>query len=332
MRRLSCAMVHLKGFIMGIIRKLSYMLAIVAIAIGFGFAPAQSQPVQAHDVELHESIDGLLPGHSGSNTAETSDGEGTYDEASGWVRDTLRRLGDGEQELPVIFMVLVALAAMLLGSLHALTPGHGKSFMAALLIGKNRAQNKDVFIVASAITLAHTAVIYLIGFLLLVLQATISLPEIVRFFEVVSALIVLGLGLFLLTRGVRGVLHARAHASGKGHEHHHHHIHAKPRNIDSAKGLFMAGVGGGIVPCIDALSLLIIAASVQAVGLGLFIVFCFSLGLAMTIVVIGLSVIHTKKALKVEEKIGQKVALYAPLVTGSSILILGLILLSGRGL
>jgi ABC-type nickel/cobalt efflux system permease component RcnA len=255
-----------------------------------------------------------------------------YKQASTWLRESVGRLNGHGDPLPWYFIILVAIVSMILGGLHALTPGHGKSFMAALLVGKNRSRNRDVFILSSAITITHTAVIYILGIIFLVLDTSLTLSNVLPVFELVSAVIVVGLGMYLLYKGTRewyrSYQHKKAHDHGHLHAHHHHH-HDEIKD-DSAWGLFLAGASGGLVPCIDALSLLIIAASVHAVAAGLFVVFCFSLGLALTIVAIGMAVIHTKNMLKLEERIGEKIAIIAPLVTGCFIILLGLLLLFGH--
>lgn len=86
----------------------------------------------------------------------------------------------------------------------------------------------------------------------------------------------------------------------------------------------LAGVSGGLVPCIDALSILVLAASVHMILFGLLVVLFFSLGLAASIIVLGLLVIRTKKIMKLEERIGEKISIFAPLLTGVVIIILGL--------
>ena len=59
----------------------------------------------------------------------------------------------------VIFMeLLYTITAFILGMLHALEPGHGKSVVAAYILG-TKANIKDAFLLGVTITLSHTIVI-----------------------------------------------------------------------------------------------------------------------------------------------------------------------------
>jgi ABC-type nickel/cobalt efflux system permease component RcnA len=146
--------------------------------------------------------------------------------------------------------------------------------------------------------------------------------------------LVIVLGLWLVTKGVRAGIHQRWHRVHVGNNkelaHVHNHNHDQLKETGSIWGNVLAGASGGLVPCIDALSILIIAASVHMILFGLVIVFFFSLGLATSIIVLGLLVIRTKKLIKIEEKIGEKISIYAPLLTGIVIIFLGIGLLLTR--
>ena len=63
------------------------------------------------------------------------------------------------------------------------------------------------------------------------------------------------------------------------------------------RSLIGLGVSGGIVPCPSALVVLIAAISQHRVGLGMVLIFAFSLGLAATLTAVGLAVIWGGRAL-----------------------------------
>ena len=54
---------------------------------------------------------------------------------------------------------------MLLGAGHAFLPGHGKTIMAAYLVGR-RGSLRDVVTVGATVTLTHTAGVLVLGLLL----------------------------------------------------------------------------------------------------------------------------------------------------------------------
>ena len=78
------------------------------------------------------------------------------------------------------------------GALHSLTPGHGKTILAALLIGRDSSDNKyhDLLVLILSITIAHTVVIYALGFVFLALNSTRSVNSLLPYFEWFSAILV----------------------------------------------------------------------------------------------------------------------------------------------
>ncbi len=80
------------------------------------------------------------------------------------------------------------------------------------------------------------------------------------------------------------------------HEHDHDHDHSKkPEGVRELIGL---GVSGGIVPCPDALAILLLAASVSQFALGLGLVLSFSLGLAAVLIGLGVALVKMKGMLE----------------------------------
>jgi nickel/cobalt exporter len=241
---------------------------------------------------------------------------GFYSDMAASLRTMVARLGGVGDPLPWWYWAVIALIAAFLGSLHALTPGHGKTLMSAFLLARGRSTTGDVVTLAAGMTTAHTAVIYALGAVFLVVGSTKLIDQALPLIDKLSALLVIALGLYLVRQGLRRLRH---------HHHHHDHEHA-PDPVTSRRGLFLAGASGGLVPCIDALSLMLLAASLHAVALGLYIVLWFSLGLAASIVVIGLAVIRAQR-LPWLDRMGPRVANAAPLVTGSVIVALGVFVL-----
>ncbi|MBL8159528.1 PKD domain-containing protein [Candidatus Saccharibacteria bacterium] len=270
--------------------------------------------------------DGVPP----PSSAEES--SGTYEQFKRQLERGISAIYDeGRVNLPLV--VLVLLFAVIAGSLHSLTPGHGKAILAALLVGRDGKKYRDLLILTASITIAHTLVIYVIGFSFLVLSSQQSANSLIPYFEAASFVLVLILALYLIFSGLRRLHAAYRHrqAHKHGHDHGHgpgQHTHELPANSKrDTWSLILAGTGGGIVPCIDALSLMLLAISVGHVGFGLVLVLFFSLGLAGTIAILGLFLIAGKKRLLANEKRAQAIAIYAPLVSGILILILALLTL-----
>jgi ABC-type nickel/cobalt efflux system permease component RcnA len=81
------------------------------------------------------------------------------------------------------------------------------------------------------------------------------------------------------------------------------------------------GITGGIIPCPDALAVLLAAIAAGKIALGMGIIFLFSLGLAFALILVGMIIVFTKRLLQGQRKLGLIVG-YLPYV--SSLFITGL--------
>lgn len=101
------------------------------------------------------------------------------------------------------------------------------------------------------------------------------------------------------------------------------------------KSLVALGVSGGIIPCPSALVVLIAAISQHRLGLGMVLIFAFSLGLAAALVAVGLAVIYGGRAMeriRPEKRIfGARFAGALPALSASIIIVAG-VLISLRAL
>ena len=220
--------------------------------------------------------------------------------------------------LSPVAIALALLAAMGLGMLHALTPGHGKSIVAAYLVG-TRGRARHALYLGATVTVSHTFGVFALGIVTLSLSAFI-LPE--------DALPLADAGLGAAGGGHRagGVPGAApegpAPAAGGGgvsaaeglppsprrsrsrsphdhdHDHDHHdgpggHSHA-PQGEPSLRQLIGVGISGGILPCPSALVVLLSAIALHRVAFGLALITAFSLGLASVVSGIGLIVLYAR--------------------------------------
>src|SRR3989338_1580847 len=226
-----------------------------------------------------------------------------------------------------ILFLLLAIVAIFIGvGLHALTPGHGKSMMAAFLLGKHRSSLSDILLLALSITLTHTLVIFILGFVFLFIDKTGTINTAVPFLEKASAALVVFLSLGLIRTGIKNWKHERDHLKGVDYRHDHNH-HNQVMHVQNRKQLFFAGFSGGILPCADALSLLLLCISLGRVAYGIFLTFIFSLGLATVIVLLGFVLITGKEKFNFEKRFGKFAYIGGPLFSGTVILLIGLRLL-----
>jgi nickel/cobalt exporter len=239
-------------------------------------------------------------------------------------RVSVRSTGDGgftsliaARNLSVGFVLLALLLAFFWGAVHALSPGHGKSIVAAYLVG-TRGTPRHALLLGLTVTVTHTVGVFALGLVTLALSQFIFPEQLYPWLNLASAVLVVGVGLAVLRARVARWRHARAHAHG--HHHHHDHEHAL-----SLRGLLGVGVSGGLIPCPTALVVLLAAISLHRVGYGLVLIVAFSLGLAAAMTGIGLLAV-TAKRLSGRLRLSGRFVSALPAVSALVILGLGLVM------
>ena len=166
------------------------------------------------------------------------------------------------------------LAALALGALHALSPGHGKAVMAGYLVGTRGTAHHAVSL-GLTITATHTAGVFLLGLVTLFAASLITPERLYPWVTLLSGLLILGIGGALLLSRSRSVIH--------GHDHQHDHTPI------GRGGLLALGISSGIIPCPSALVVLLAAISLHRVLFGILLIVSFSAGLAAVLTGIGLA-------------------------------------------
>lgn len=222
------------------------------------------------------------------------------------------------------FWILLILSAFF-GAAHALTPGHGKTLMAAYLVGE-QGTFFHALILGLVTTLTHTGVVILFAVGLRFVPEE-SLQSIIRIVQLSFGGIIAAIGFWLLTCRLSGradhvhIGGGHHHHHGHGHHHHHgddhHHDHVHDHDHSHADHvhddagdvilknqekpylgwwpMIVMGMQGGIVPCWDAVALLCYAVAMGLLTLALPMILAFSAGLALVLVVIGIAVVSSKK-------------------------------------
>jgi len=234
-------------------------------------------------------------------------------------------------------IILIALAvAVGLGAFHALEPGHGKTLVAAYLVG-SRGTAKHAILLGLIVTATHTAGVYLLGAVTLYASQYIVPERLYPWLGVVSGVMIAGLGLVLLVRRCLGKdellthmhHHHSVHAHGADSHHHHphhhgheHHHHQHGRQV-SLRELLTLGISGGIVPCPAALVVLLSAVSLQRIGFGLLLIVAFSVGLAAVLIAVGMLIVYARQFMSRFQGEGRMVTRWLPLTSSAFILLVG---------
>ncbi|HWG92940.1 MAG TPA: hypothetical protein VNU66_01790, partial [Mycobacteriales bacterium] len=115
-----------------------------------------------------------------------------------------------QQSLTVPFAALAVLVAVALGALHAFAPGHGKTVIAAYLVGR-RGTLRDAALLGLSVTVTHTLGVVLLGALLTVVGLAAP-SEVYPVLGTASGLLLVGVGVVLLRAARRTRRAARARA------------------------------------------------------------------------------------------------------------------------
>jgi ABC-type nickel/cobalt efflux system permease component RcnA len=222
--------------------------------------------------------------------------------------------------VPLVAVSLVV--AMVFGAVHALAPGHGKSVIAAYLIGQHR-DRRMAFLLGGTVAATHTMSVLAFGAFIW-LTESIAPERLYPMFGVTSGLLFVALGLTLLRQVVRrrrsvvvANLHAHDHerelvsvgahdhdhhSHDHGHHHHHDHDHehghAHPHEHHHAdldevasglgwKAVVLPGLAGGLIPSPSALLVFLGGLALGRAWFGVGLVIGYGIGIAMTLVTAG---------------------------------------------
>jgi ABC-type nickel/cobalt efflux system permease component RcnA len=166
---------------------------------------------------------------------------------------------------------ILLLVAMGLGAAHAIQPGHGKTLVTAAALGPG-ARFYQPALLGLATTVAHMGSVLVIAALLWYTGAT-QVGTVHSGLTRIAGFVIAAAGLWRIGRHIAGV--------GE---------HDRDRLLDekiSNRGLLGLGLAGGLVPCWDAVGLLVLAAAVGRLAAGVGLVLAFSLGMAMILVAVG---------------------------------------------
>jgi ABC-type nickel/cobalt efflux system permease component RcnA len=246
------------------------------------------------------------------------DGGATTDRSQDGFADAL---AGGETAGLAILLLLGA--AFGWGALHALSPGHGKAMVAGYLVGA-RGTPRHAVILGATVTVTHTASVFALGLVTLFASEYVLPEQLYPWLGVVSGLMVIAIGFWVMRSRLRRwramrAPHDHSHEHAHHHHHHHghdhgHHHHPAPDEPITMRGLIALGVSGGLIPCPSALVVLVAAISQHRIGLGMLLIFAFSLGLAATLTAIGLAVIWGGRIL---ERVRPERRLFGGRLTGA---------------
>src|SRR4051812_47579259 len=156
-------------------------------------------------------------------------------------------------------LLLLLITAFGWGAVHALSPGHGKTMVAAYLVG-TRGTPRHALLLGATVTVTHTIGVFALGFVALALSQYVLPEDLYPWLNLISGSLVVIVGVSVLRGRLRKRKHHH-HELGHGHAHGHGrsghgHSHAPPERL-SMRGLLALGASAGLIPCPSALVVLL---------------------------------------------------------------------------
>lgn len=237
-----------------------------------------------------------------------------------------------EVSLPLFMAGL--LIAMALGAVHAFSPGHGKTVVAAYLFGE-RATYRHAVLLGLVVTITHTWSVLLLGAVTLYASEAFSEEGVNFWMGIVSGCIIAVIGVSLFFQRYKTFLLVK-HGATQHHNHHHHgnHHHQPKHSADpstqpedtgpaSFTKLLWLGISGGIVPCPGALVVLLLALKFERAAYGFWLILAFSFGTAAVLTAMGLVVVRVSKELRKRARKESIIIRTLPVLSSILIAVLG---------
>jgi nickel/cobalt transporter (NicO) family protein len=277
---------------------------------------------------------------AGGTRGATAPSTTSLDSQGSTLAELVRR-----RDLSLSFLVAAFALAFALGAGHALTPGHGKTLVAIYLVG-HRARIRDALILGLAVTVTHTASVFILGISALAIEQSIGTARLFVGLEIVAGVLVILIAIRQLPERIRHLRsrrspgaaepasvhdahdhdhdhdHVHGHDHSHGHEHDHAHVHAGAGGV---KALIALGISGGIVPCPGALVVLLTALSLHRLAFGVVLLIAFSLGLATVLSVLGVLCVLAKGRFD-RISFDGRTARILPVVSSTIVLVLGIVM------
>ena len=214
-----------------------------------------------------------------------------------------------EQILTTQLTITGLTLACFFGAVHGLTPGHGKTIATAYLVASN-STFLQALMLSAIVTVTHTLGIFALGWTVLLASHYLLPEQLYYIFSLLSG----------ITISVIGFWQLESYFNPPVDEHHH-----DLGDRSDSKSLISLGIAGGLIPCSEALILLLGAIAIHQEIYGLELVAAFSLGLGFTLAIIGAIAVYCREWLDNLPQF-KSVRNYFPLINAVAVSIAGLIL------
>lgn len=198
-------------------------------------------------------------------------------------------------------MLALALASLLYGVFHALGPGHGKTIVSTFFLAKEAKLRHSLmagYMIAAVHAVSALTIVLALFFLVRGVFST-GFESASRIVQTLSFGAIALIGAVMLVQRIRGVEHSHGLPFGLGLAHSHEHGGEIERGEVTGRELFGIALASGIVPCPGASAIILVCLSLNVMLAGVVAVAMISLGMGLTVSVIGALAILAKRGVLV---------------------------------
>lgn len=211
-----------------------------------------------------ESSSSPLPAKSQEPSAEIK---------QSWLTTTSNKYFRTLNPTPLIVAIGI-LIAFLLGALHSIAPGHGKSIMAVMALAEG-GKRREIIRLGLTMGATHTVGVLILGTFFILGSSAIP-RSIIPTLGIVSGFLICVIGSLYIVKYLR---HRREHAHGV--EHHHHEVEV------GATRIALLGIVGGMVPTPTAITILVGTAALGSAWYGVLLVGSYGIGMTAILIFAG---------------------------------------------
>jgi ABC-type nickel/cobalt efflux system permease component RcnA len=168
-----------------------------------------------------------------------------------------------------------SILAFILGALHSVAPGHGKSIMAVLALAEH-GRRREIYRLGVTMGATHTLGVFILGGLF-IFGSNLVPQKTIPILGIISGTLIIAIGAMYLAKFFK---HAQEHRHG--HEHHHRHD-----DVVSGGRIALLGVVGGMVPTPTALTVLVGTAALGSAWYGILLVAYYGVGMTLVLIFAG---------------------------------------------
>ena len=212
---------------------------------------------------------------------------------------------------------LTITSIFLLGCIHALEPGHGKTFLLAYTIG-GKLDLRKILLLTASLLVSHFGVLAAIAILFNLIIAEFANEFIYDISHWLGPTIILLFGTYILGRAIYKPRHIHSDDCG--------HVHGKFQET-KVENPVTVGLLTGMLPCASSLAVVMMTGLTPSIGAILWFISIYVLGIALVLFLVVITFNYTKNMV-VEKMSNFKFNINPELVSGSLIMMVGFIYLS----